>query len=486
MTYLNPYTLIDESIKFVGSLYTKFEDFLTKNEEDADIKVKKKIMIYHFTILLAHFTLLPFISPYASWKLVLFHYILWACNFTIIKTRSYKFIMTFFLITYMLGLAAVSIRPENALKVIGLALVQHNHSFMMYNNKYFKPVVIVISLVIVYHAQNHLSTFIDDNNIPKILDTIKKLQYAWAPLYLFNQFCAMHFARNYAKALEQTKEAYKNLEKSNQELNEMNQKLKNTLSLLEEKNKELNAAIKTRELFIAGVSHEFRNPLNSLLGNIELLSLEIKDPKWKEMLNTCKICGDVLLGLMNNILDVAKINAEKLELTVHSVNFYKLFETVWNISTIKMREKGLKGQLSLAGNLPQYLEVDTHRLNQILLNVIGNATKFTSSGFVKVHISWHVNEKFEDLKEPNNEYLNYTNRQQTDTSLASQLPVILNNNSRRCQSCLGAYNECSSYCFDNSASKEMTGSNWTSLNHQISKRVFSTKTLSDVRSSLTL
>jgi len=297
----------------------------------------------------------------------------------------------------------------------------------------------------------------------------------------------MHFARNYAKALEQIKEAYRGVEKSNQELNEMNQRLKNTLSLLEEKNKELNAAIKTRELFIAGVSHEFRNPLNSLLGNIELLSLEIKNPKWKEMLATCKICGDVLLGLMNNILDVAKINAEKLELSIQSVNFYRLIETVWNVSAIKMREKGLKGQLSLAGNLPQYLEVDSHRLNQILLNVIGNATKFTSNGFVKVIISWHKNEKIEDLKEPNHEYLNYIARK-TGTSLVSDLPGISNNHipsdSRNYQSCLDVFQECPSSGSDNSASNGMTGSNFTSPNRQILKRIFSTKTLSDVRSSL--
>jgi len=328
----------------------------------------------------------------------------------IIKTRSYRFIMTFFLISYMLGLYIASMKPENALKVIGLAFVQHNHSFMMYNNKILKPVCIIVSLVIVCHAQNHLLVMILDNDIPKILDMIKRLQYAWIPLYLFNQFCAMHFAKNYAKALEQTKEAYRGVEKSNLELNEMNQKLKNTLSLLEEKNKELNEAIKTRELFIAGVSHEFRNPLNSMMGNIELLSLEIKDPKWKEMLNTCKICGDVLLGLINNVLDVAKINAEKLELSFHSINFYRLIEKAWSVSAVKIREKGLKGHLFLADNLPQYLEMDSHRLNQILLNLIGNATKFTKSGFVKVMFSWYTDKTSEELRKPSHEYLSYVSK----------------------------------------------------------------------------
>jgi len=310
----------------------------------------------------------------------------------------------------MLGLYVASLKVENTLKVIGLALVQHNHSFMMYNNRILKPVCIIISLVIVYYAQNNLSMLIEENDIPRILDMVKRLQVAWAPLYLFNQLCAMHFAKNYAKALEKTKEAYQHLEKTNQELNEMNQKMKNTLSLLEVKNKELNEAIKTRELFIAGVSHEFRNPLNSMMGNIELLSLEMKDPRWKEMLDTCKICGDVLLGLINNVLDVAKINAEKLELSFDSINFYRLIEKTWSVSAVKIREKGLKGHLFLADNLPQYLEMDSHRLNQILLNIIGNATKFTKTGFVKVLLSWHTDKNTEELRKPSHEYLSYVSK----------------------------------------------------------------------------
>jgi len=475
MTILNFYPTIRQYITFVASLYGRFEDYLTHGEQDADIRVKKKVMIYHFSILLVYFTILPLISPYATLKLVLFHYCLWGCNFVIIKTRSYNFIMSFFVISYMLGIYVIALRPENSLKIIGLALVQHNHSFMIYKNRIFKPVTIIISLVIVFYAQNHLAVMIEDNDIVKILDTIKRLQYGWGPLYLFNQFCAMHFAENYAKALEETKETYKNLEKTNQELNEMNNKLKVTLSLLEEKNKELNAAIKTRELFIAGVSHEFRNPLNSMMGNIELLSLEIKDAKWKEMLNTCKVCGDVLLGLMNNILDVAKINAEKLELSILPVNFYRLIEKVWSVSAIKIREKGLKGHLSLSGNLPQFLELDSHRLTQILLNVIGNATKFTNSGFVKVIISWHNQLQFDDLKQPNSEFSSYT-RQIGNTSLnpneGEEISPGLNNNS---------WAECSSSFFDNPGLKEIKGPRTSDLSRQLSQRIFSAKTLSDVR-----
>jgi signal transduction histidine kinase/CheY-like chemotaxis protein len=380
----------------------------------------------------------------------------------------------------MLGLYVASLNPLNVLKLIGLALIQHNHSFMMYNNKVFKPVIIIISLVIVYHAQDNLRILIEDNNVTKILEIVKKLQYAWAPLYLFNQFCAMDFAKNYAKALEQTKEASKDLERSNQELNEMNQKLKNALSLLEERNKELNAAVKTRELFIAGVSHEFRNPLNSMMGNIELLSLEIKDEKWQEMLNTCKICGDVILGLMNNVLDVVKINAEKLELSLQPVNFHTLIEKVWNVSAIKMREKGLKGHLNLSGNLPQYLEVDSHRLNQILLNVIGNATKFTSNGFVKVILSWHHGVELEELGEPNYEFLNYSRIQREKTSPFQSKNTIQEESS---ESGFDSWGDCTSNGI-RTPRETRGGSFRNETNRNLAQRTFATRTLSDVNDSI--
>jgi len=406
--------------KLLDQLYLKLEDFLTRNEQIAEVKVKKQIMIYHFTLLFIYFTVLPFISPYTTPKSTIFHYVLCTCNLLVLRMRNYNFVISFFVVSYTLGLYVSSTKVENTLRIIGQALVQHNHSFMIYNNKYFKPLCIIVSFIIVNSAQNHLAGLIQDNNIPAILDIVRRLQHSWGPLYIFNQFCAMHFAKNYATVLKkQTEDASKNLEKTNQELSEMNEKLKNTLSLLEEKNKELNAAIKTRELFIAGVSHEFRNPLNSMLGNIALLSLEIKDPKWKEMLNTCKICGDVLLGMINNILDVAKINAEKLELSIQPINFYKFIEKIWSISAIKIREKGLKGHLSISGDLPQYLEIDSHRLNQILLNVIGNATKFTDKGFVKVAISWHTGKEIEKLQGANEEFLNHSWQVQADSLSSS-------------------------------------------------------------------
>ncbi len=410
---------IDDRTDVLGYYYSKFEDFLTAGEENVDVKVKKKIMVYHLTVMLLHFLMLPLLNPHGSYMVTVFHVILATANFIILKVASHSFIVAYFLLSYLLGLYVASWKYQNLLKVIGLALIQHNHSFLVHDNRFFKPICIFVSWFIINNSQIQLSNLIEQNEINKLIDIVKGLQNAWPSLYLFNQLCSMHFAKLYCKILDHTKETNKRLERTNADLCQINEKLKSTLSLLEEKNKELNEAIRARELFIASVSHELRNPLNSMLGNIELLSLEVKDSKWKEMLETCKLCGDALLGLINNVLDVAKINAERLELNNQSVNFCRLIEKVWTVSAIKMREKGLKGYLYIPPDLPPFLKTDSHRLNQILLNLIGNATKFTNTGFVKVEISWHKNSSLQDVKGPSRNFLNYIANKKHDIKAES-------------------------------------------------------------------
>jgi len=187
------------------------------------------------------------------------------------------------------------------------------------------------------------------------------------------------------------------------------EELKDTLDLLEKTNKDLKGAIQARELFIASVSHELRNPLNGLMGNIELLRLEVKNEKWLKALDTCKISSEILLGQINNVLDVAKINAEKLELHSQPENFHKLVEKVWKISEISIKQKKLQGELHIAKNFPKYIELDSHRLTQILLNLIGNASKFCKEGFINVVITWHPNAALETLRKPTHSFVSHKN-----------------------------------------------------------------------------
>jgi CheY-like chemotaxis protein/signal transduction histidine kinase len=108
--------------------------------------------------------------------------------------------------------------------------------------------------------------------------------------------------------------------------------------------------------------------------------------------------------MINNVLDVAKINAEKLELHYSPGNFLKLIEKVWSVSTLKMKQKDLHGELYISQTFPKYVNMDSHRLLQILLNFLGNSAKFTSKGFIKVIVNWFEDGDSKKLSKPHEEY----------------------------------------------------------------------------------
>jgi len=299
---------------------------------------------------------------------------------------------------------AATFNENEPLKVVLLALMVHNVFFLLPDRVWMRMGYIVITICIIQKAQSRLFAFIAEGNWHKLETMLTDFHYTWPLIFLMNHSGEFHLVRAYQKAVNETKEFQNKLSESNQKLIAANHKLSQTLSELEKKNEELKEALQARELFIASVSHELRNPLNAMIGNIELLILDMVNPKWLQMLETCKICGEVLLGLINNVLDVAKINAEKLELHYLPENFHRLAEKIWKISSMRINQKGLEGVLLISHNFPKYLEIDSHRLTQVLLNLIGNSSKFTTQGFVKVIMTWCEDQDMEKLKEPNFEY----------------------------------------------------------------------------------
>jgi len=296
-------------------------------------------------------------------------------------------------------------KDDELLKAIGVALMHHNLFFLFPDSIPLKIIYIFFSLFFLNKTEARVQLIILDNRFDMIESMIKNFFRTWPLIYIVNHFSSMYLTEGYNQAMWENRKIQNELKKMNGKLQEANEKLNHTMALLEKKNEELNGALKLRELFIAGFSHELRNPLNSMLGNIELVRLEVKDEKAVSLLDTCKLCGEVLLALINNVLDVAKINAEKLELQYLPDNFLKMMEKVWGISTFRMKQKGLQGELYLSNNFPKYLEMDSHRFIQVLLNLLGNSAKFTKEGFIKVVISWHENQNIDALDQPHPDYL---------------------------------------------------------------------------------
>lgn len=144
------------------------------------------------------------------------------------------------------------------------------------------------------------------------------------------------------------------------------------------------AANRAKSEFLANVSHEIRTPMNSVLGFSEILSETIDDPTQQKYIDAITSSGKNLLNLINDILDLSKIEAGRLELEYQPVNIHSLLDEIRNIFSLKIEEKELNFTLDIDPQIPNALLMDEIRLRQILLNLVGNAVKFTDEGGITV------------------------------------------------------------------------------------------------------
>lgn len=136
--------------------------------------------------------------------------------------------------------------------------------------------------------------------------------------------------------------------------------------------------------FLANMSHEIRTPMNAIIGFTELLNDQVKDPKLKSFVKTIHSAGNALLLLINDILDLSKIEAGKMDIKKTATNPHDLFTELGNIFMMKIREKNLDLIIDVDPEIPESLMLDATRLRQVLLNLIGNAVKFTEFGHIRL------------------------------------------------------------------------------------------------------
>ena len=145
-------------------------------------------------------------------------------------------------------------------------------------------------------------------------------------------------------------------------------------------------ANKVKSEFLANMSHEIRTPLNAILGFSELLKGSVQDDRSNEYLDGISISGRSLLNLINDILDLSKIEAGKLEIAKKAVSIYAIIKEFQRLFSFKAKEKSLEYKIDIDGNLPEGLVLDEIRLRQIILNLLGNAFKFTHRGSVALRV----------------------------------------------------------------------------------------------------
>lgn len=145
-------------------------------------------------------------------------------------------------------------------------------------------------------------------------------------------------------------------------------------------------ASQAKSAFLANISHEIRTPLGAMLGFAELV-LEDRQlsPSQQEYISTIARNGRQLLRIVDEVLDLSKVESDKIQIERIQFNLRDLFEDVRQLLLLKSSEKGLKLSFTGVNNLPATVYCDPMRLRQILINVIGNAIKFTERGAIEVH-----------------------------------------------------------------------------------------------------
>ena len=161
---------------------------------------------------------------------------------------------------------------------------------------------------------------------------------------------------------------------------------------LKEAKESAEMANRSKSVFLANMSHEIRTPMNAVIGFAEILHEQIQEPIQRNYLDSIKASGKTLLQLINDILDLSKIEAGKLEIQMEPVNIRSVLNEIEHIFILKASQKNLTFTVECDENISDNYLLDELRMRQILLNLVGNAIKFTEKGEVKIVVSIEQND----------------------------------------------------------------------------------------------
>lgn len=152
---------------------------------------------------------------------------------------------------------------------------------------------------------------------------------------------------------------------------------------------ELEEASNHKDAFLANISHEIRTPMNGIIGMNQLISETALDSEQKELSHDIAVASETMMSLINDILDFSKIQSGKMSIDPHQYDPHELIHSVATVVKSRIISKEVEFFVEVDPNIPHRVYGDSLRLKQILLNLLGNAAKFTLRGFVKLKVTLH-------------------------------------------------------------------------------------------------
>lgn len=185
---------------------------------------------------------------------------------------------------------------------------------------------------------------------------------------------------------EQIAKLYSELEEKNQKLHASEEALRENIHDLLIAKERAEAATKAKSEFLANMSHEIRTPLNGVIGFADLLMRSQLDDVQKQYMSTLFQSANLLLNLINDVLDFSKIEAGKLELNIDKTDLSEMIEQTADMVKFKAHESDVEILLNIPPTAPRFVWCDSIRIRQVLVNMLGNAVKFTQKGEVEIKV----------------------------------------------------------------------------------------------------
>ena len=193
-----------------------------------------------------------------------------------------------------------------------------------------------------------------------------------------------HVARHYNRVMDSLEVSHQQLQQFNTELE---QKIEQRTAELSAAKQKAEVANQAKSSFIANMSHVLRTPLNAIIGFAQLIARDRNLPEeTQKQIGIINNSGEHLLSLINNVLDLSKMEAEQLELELSDFDFYELLNNLEQMFSLKAASKNLQLNFVLAPATPRYIRADCTKLRQVLINLLNNALKFTDEGGIVLRV----------------------------------------------------------------------------------------------------